>query len=60
MEIYASREPFVFTMSVIGSTQIDTIVNKLTVIVLQCIMTTLFVYLGIFALVVPYFFLFYS
>ena len=45
-------------MDVLGSTRRPTTANKLTVIVLQRIMTPLFVTLDMFALVVTYFFLF--
>ena len=56
MERDASREAFGFARDVIGSTRRPTIVNKLAVIVLQSIMTPSFVFLGMFALVVPCFF----
>ena len=59
MERYASREAFGFASYVIVSTRRRTIVNKLAVIKLQCIMTPSFISIGMFALVVPYFFLFY-
>ena len=56
MEIYASRKTFDFVMAVLGSTIRPITVNKLAVIDLQCIMTTLFVTLDILALSVPYLF----
>ena len=56
MEIYDSREPFGFSIAVIGSTIRPTSVNKLAVIALQHIMTPSFVTLDMFALVVPYLF----
>ena len=49
MEIYASREAFVFSTDLIGSTRRRTIINKLAVIVLQCINNPLFVSLDMFA-----------
>ena len=49
MEIGASREAFGFTMDVIGSTRICTIVDKLAVIVLQHIRTPSFISLDMFA-----------
>ena len=56
MEIYASMEAFVFTMDGLGSTRRPTIVKKLAVIVLQCIMTPSFVSLEMFSLVTSYLF----
>ena len=45
---YASIEAFGLSRDVIGSTRGCTIVNKFIVIVLKCIMTPLFVPLGVF------------
>ena len=56
MERYSSREPFGFSISVLFSTIRPTNVNKLAMIVLQCIMTPLFLPLDIFALFVQYLF----
>ena len=56
MERDAPREPFGFAMAVIGSTRRPTIVNKLAMIDLQCIMTPSFVSLDMFTLVNPYLF----
>ena len=50
MEIDTSIETFSFAMYVLGSTRITNIVNKLAVIVLQRIMTPLFVSLDILLL----------
>ena len=58
MEIYDSREPFGFSMAVIGSTVRLTTVNKFSVIALQRIMTPSFFTLVMFALVATYLFLF--
>ena len=55
MERDASIEPFGFEMYVLGSTRRPTTINKLVVTALQRIMTTSFINLGMFALVVPYF-----
>ena len=54
IEKYVSREAFGFARVVIGLTRRPTIVNKLDVIVLQQIINTLFVSIGIFYLIVPY------
>ena len=54
MEIYAPREAFYFSMDVLGSKRIPTIVNNLDVIFLQWIMTPSFFFLDMFALVIPY------
>ena len=48
MERDASREALGFARDVIGSTRISTIVDKLAVIVVQCIMTPSFVSLDMF------------
>ena len=48
MEIDASIEAFVFASDAIGSTRRRNIVNKLAVIVLQRIMTPLFICLDMF------------
>ena len=56
MERDYSREPFGFSMSVLGLTRIYTTVNKLAVTSFQCIMPPLFVNLDMFDLVVPYLF----
>ena len=56
MERDSSREAFGFARGVIGSTRRRTTVNNLAVIVLQRIMTPLFVSLTMFALFVPYLF----
>ena len=55
-ERYLSREAFGFAMDVICSTRRPTIFNKLAVIILERIMTTLCVSLDMFTLVVPYLF----
>ena len=52
----SQMKPFGFSRDVIGSTRRPTIVNKLAVIVLQDIMTHLFVSLDMFSLVVTYLF----
>ena len=56
MEIGVSREPFVFSMAVLGSTIRPTTINTFSVIYYQHIMTPLFITLDMFALVVPYLF----
>ena len=56
MEIYASIEPFGFSMDVLGSTRRFNTVKKLTVTAFQCILTPSFVTVDIFALVVTYLF----
>ena len=56
MEIYSSRENFGFSISLLGSTRRTTTVNKLALAAFQHIMTSLFVTLDMFALVVPYLF----
>ena len=59
MEIYASRESFVFEISVLlGSTRGPITVNKFAVTALQRILTPLFITIDIFALVVTYLFAF--
>ena len=54
MERDTSKEAFGFARDVIGSTRRPNIINKLDVLVLKCIMTPLFIYLDMLALVVPY------
>ena len=51
-----SGETFGFAMDVIGLTRRPTIVNKLAVIVLQCIVTPTFISLDMIDLVIPYLF----
>ena len=51
-----SREAFGFAKDVIGSTRRPTLVNKLAVIVLKCIMNPSLISLDMLALVVPYLF----
>ena len=53
MERYSSREPFGFTMDVLGSKRIPTTVNTLAVTDSKCILTPLFITVEIFARVVP-------
>ena len=49
MEIHVSIEAFGFARDVIGSTKRCTIVNKFAIIVLKHIITSSFVYLDMFA-----------
>ena len=56
MERDASIKPIGFSMAVLGSKRRPTTVSKFSVTDLQCIMTSSFVTLDMFALVVPYVF----
>ena len=56
IEIYASIEPFYFSMIILGSTIRPTTVNKLAVTALQHMLTPSFISVDIFVLFFPYMF----